>query len=121
MANSKKFSTSKLLNLIVDDQDLMNEIPFYKKLSFTNGDVSTYATFKSICVREGLLNEIALMLAPGKLTTTVNNGLRLAKYFVSATELEILLREAENLPIFTGLRERLQRKFLERANCTVDN
>lgn len=85
----------------------MNEIPFYKKLHFKNLKMCPYAGFKSICVKEGLLNEVAMMLATSKPTTTVNNGLRLAKFFVSATELEILLREAENLPIFTGLRERV--------------
>lgn len=104
-----------------DDQELLKEIPFYKKLRFINGKVSPYAEFKSVCIREGLLNEIALMMQPGKPATTVNNGLKLAKYFISSKELEILLREAEHLPIFTGLRERVERKILDRPNSTIES
>ena len=78
------------------------EMPFYKKISFldANASDSPYANFKSVCIREGILAELTIMMQSTKAVSTVNNSIKLAKFFVSPSEIEILLRELENLPIF---------------------
>ena len=54
-----------------------------------------------------------------KPVATVSSALRLMQYFVSSSEIEIMLRELESLPIFVGLRERSDMKFMPRPGGKI--
>ena len=59
------------------------------------------------------------MLAALKPLPIVYNGLRLIKHLVTVSEMEILIRELENLTIFTGLKERADKRFMARPDCSI--
>lgn len=61
------------------------------------------------------------MMQPMKPVTSVNRAIRLMNFFVSPSEIEILLRELDSLPIFLGLKERAEMRFLPRRGGTVKN
>ena len=86
-----------LMGGVEDNQD---QIPFYKKIKYVNRDESEFANFKATCFQEGLLQEVAMMLAPNRPPPVVYSGIKLASFFVSKTEIPILLKELDSLTIF---------------------
>ena len=96
-----------------------DQLPFYKKIKYVNKDESDYSNFKAICFQEGLLQEVAMMLAPNRPPSVVYNGFKLASFFVSKTEIPILLKELDSLTIFQGLKERAESKFKAKHDSPV--
>ena len=95
------------------------ELPFFKKVKFLNIGESFYAKFKAQCVQEGILQELTIMMQPMKAVATVSSALRLMHFFISTSEIEIMLRELESLPIFIGLKERSDMKFIPRPGGKI--
>ena len=54
-----------------------------------------------------------------KAVATVSSALRLMHFFISPSEIEIMLRELESLPIFVGLKERSDMKFIPRPGGKI--
>ena len=59
------------------------------------------------------------MMQPMKAVATVSSALRLMHFFISPSEIEIVLRELESLPIFVGLKERSDMKFIPRPGGKI--
>ena len=95
------------------------ELPFFKKVKFLNIKQNFFAKFKALCVQEGLLQELTIMMQPMKAVATVSSALRLMHFFVSPNEIEIMFRELESLPIFIGLKERSEMRFIPRAGGKI--
>ena len=76
-----------------EDSTRIEELPYSKRLNFKNIHNNVYARFKSICIQEGLMQELAIMLAPIKPVASVNYGLKIARMLVSKSEVPILLNE----------------------------
>ena len=54
-----------------------------------------------------------------KAVTIVSSSIRLMHFFVSPSEIEIMLRELESLPIFIGLRERSEMPFKAKPGGSI--
>ena len=111
---------SQAVDPLADNDALQDmELPFFKKLKFHNIRDNFYAKFKALCVQEGLLQELTIMMQPMKSVATVSSALRLMHFFVSPNEIEIMFRELESLPIFVGLKERSDMKFIPRPGGKI--
>jgi len=62
---------------------------------------------------------VTTMLSAIKPAAVVYNGLKLINFFISRTELEIILRELHNLTIFVGLKERAEMRFINRPDGSI--
>ena len=58
-------------------------------------------------------------MQPMKAVATVSSAMRLMNFFVSSSEIEIMLRELESLPIFVGLKERSDMRFIPRPGGKI--
>ena len=60
------------------------------------------------------------MMQPMKSVANVNRGIKLAQFFISPTELQILIREIDSLPIFIALKDRAEKPFKAKEDSTVN-
>ena len=113
-------SSTLLRDDLEEDSTEEVELPFYKKIKYTNTKDNPYAKFKAICIQEGLIQELTQMMSPMKPVATVSNAIKLMRQILSKSEIPILLHELENLPIFNGLQERAEKRFAAKKDSTIN-